>query len=75
MAKKTTTALVELDDASLLSEFAQLKDTLFKLRFRRATGELENHSLIAQTKKEIARVLTELRAREIRAAEQVGEQS
>ena len=42
---------------------------LFKLRFQLATGQLENSARIARTKRDIARALTELRDREIQAAE------
>ena len=48
---------------------AEEKDRLFKLRFQLATGQLENSARIGQTKKDIARLNTELRAREIAAAE------
>ncbi|MGD9793947.1 MAG: 50S ribosomal protein L29 [Acidimicrobiia bacterium] len=61
--------LRELDDASLLERLAEAKDDLFKRRFNLATGQLENTALIPRTKREIARINTELRAREIRAAE------
>ena len=42
---------------------------MFNLRFQLATGQLENHSRLGKVKREIARALTELRAREIAAAE------
>jgi len=61
--------LLELDDTSLVERLAEAKDDLFKMRFNLATGQLENTALIARTKREIARINTELRAREIRAAE------
>ena len=48
---------------------AQEKDRLFKLRFQLATGQLENHARVTTTKRDIARLMTELRAREIAAAE------
>ena len=44
----------------------------FNLRFQLATGQLENHSRLSEVKREVARVLTEIRAREIAAAEAVG---
>jgi large subunit ribosomal protein L29 len=61
--------LLELDDTSLVERLAEAKDDLFKMRFNLATGQLENTALITRTKREIARINTELRAREIRAAE------
>jgi large subunit ribosomal protein L29 len=53
----------------LISKLAEEKDRLFKLRFQIATGQLDNSARIKQTKKDVARILTELRAREISAAE------
>jgi large subunit ribosomal protein L29 len=53
----------------LITRLAEEKDRLFKLRFQIATGQLDNSARIKQTKQDIARILTELRAREIAAAE------
>ena len=62
-------ALAELGDTDLLEKLSDAKEELFNLRFQFATGQLENSARLKQVKKEIARVLTELRAREITAAE------
>ncbi len=51
----------------LTSKLADLKDELFKLRFNHATGQLENPNVITTTKKDIARIKTEIRARELKA--------
>jgi large subunit ribosomal protein L29 len=59
----------DLGDIEWLDRIAEEKDRLFKLRFQLATGQLDNSARIAQTKRDIARMLTELRAREIAAAE------
>jgi large subunit ribosomal protein L29 len=59
----------ELDDTELLEKLAQTKDNLFKLRFQRVTGQMDNHAAITSTKRDVARLLTEMRAREIAAAE------
>ena len=59
----------DLGDSQLVDRLAEEKDRLFKLRFQLATGQLENSARIKQTKKDIARIMTELRAREIEAAE------
>ena len=61
--------LTEVGDDELVSRLADEKERLFKLRFQLATGQLENSAVIKATKKDIARLLTELRAREIAAAE------
>ena len=66
MAKKT---LRDLADTDLLERFNETKEELFNLRFQLATGQLENHARVSQVKREVARVLTELREREISAAE------
>ena len=59
----------DLGDTDLLERFNDSKEELFNLRFQLATGQLENHSRLGQVKREVARVLTELREREISAAE------
>ena len=58
-----------LDDAALVQELAEVKDALFKLRFQNATGQLDDVSAIKKQRKQVARINTELRAREIAAAE------
>ena len=65
-------ALADLGDTDLLEQLADHKEELFNLRFQFATGQLENSARLKTVKKEIARVLTELRAREITAAEALG---
>lgn len=67
MAKKTT--LVELDDTDLFERLADYKEELFNLRFQFATNQLDNSTRLKAVKIDIARVLTELRAREIADAE------
>lgn len=62
-------ALVDLGDADLAEKLSDARLELFNLRFQRATNELDDTSRISAVKKEIARVLTEMRAREIAAAE------
>ena len=59
----------DLGPDQLVDRLAEEKDRLFKLRFQLATGQLENSARIARTKRDIARALTELRDREIQAAE------
>ncbi len=65
----TADELREQDDNSLLERLAESKQDLFRYRFNLATGQLDNTALLPRTKREIARINTELRAREIRAAE------
>ena len=67
MAKDTQ--YLNLDDAALVQELAEVKDALFKLRFQNATGQLDDVSAIKKQRKQVARINTELRAREIAAHE------
>ena len=67
MARKKS--LRDLGDTDLLERFSESKEELFNLRFQLATGQLEHHARVGQVKREVARVLTELREREISAAE------
>jgi large subunit ribosomal protein L29 len=67
MAKKQT--LTSLGDTDLLERLSDAKEELFNLRFQLVTGQLENHTRVREVKKEVARLLTEMRVREIDAAE------
>jgi large subunit ribosomal protein L29 len=58
-------ALADLGDTDLIEQLADQKEALFNLRFQFATGQLDNSAEMKAVKKDIARVLTELRAREI----------
>ncbi len=62
-------ALADLGDTDLIEKLADHKEALFNLRFQFATGQLEDSAAMVAVKKDIARVLTELRAREIADAE------
>lgn len=59
----------DLDDQALLDRLEEAREELFNLRFQNATGQLTNTARIAEIKRDIARCLTETRAREIAAAE------
>ena len=72
MAKQSVS---DLDDGSLIDRLRETKDELFKLRFQLATGQLSNYARIGQVRKDIARLETELRAREITAAEALQEET
>ena len=73
MAKTTTTAS-DLDTSSIVERLGEEKDRLFKLRLQLATGQLENTAGMRTARKEIARYETELRAREIEAAEALAQE-
>lgn len=51
----------------LNTKLAGLKEELFNLRFRHATGQLENPNVLKTVKKDIARVKTVIRERELKA--------
>ncbi|HSJ46982.1 MAG TPA: 50S ribosomal protein L29 [Euzebyales bacterium] len=60
--------LRELNDVELTEQHDELKEELFNLRFQLATGQLDNPTLLQQARRDIARVLTVQREREIAAA-------
>ena len=59
----------EKSDGDLLEALNDSKEELFNLRFQLVTGQLDKYSRIKEVKKDVARAMTELRAREIAAAE------
>ncbi len=69
MADENRHAYRDLSDNDLVQELADSKDALFKKRFENATGQLDNVSVLKKLRKDVARIHTELRAREIAAAE------
>jgi large subunit ribosomal protein L29 len=56
-------ALREQSDSELESHLGQLRDELFRLRFQRATKQLDKEDRIRQVRKDIARILTILHER------------
>ena len=57
--------LRNLDDTELTSKLREAKEELFNLRFQGATGQLENHGRLRAVRKDIARIYTILREREL----------
>ncbi|NMA93038.1 MAG: 50S ribosomal protein L29 [Clostridiales bacterium] len=57
-----------MSQAELASEELKLKKELFNLRFRHVTGQLENPLQMREIKRDIARVKTVLREKELSAA-------
>ena len=53
------------DNERLVEELRKAKEELFNLRFQSATGQLENHGRLRAVKKDIARIYTVLREREL----------
>ncbi len=58
-------ALRELSDEKLVDELGKAKAELFNLRFQSATGQLENHGRLKAVRKDIARIYTIMREREL----------
>lgn len=57
--------LVNLSDEELEKKHRELEEELFNLRFQLAVGQVENPMRIRQVRKDIARVLTILRQRQL----------
>ncbi len=53
------------EDTRLLDELKKAKEELFNLRFQSATGQLESHGRIRAVKRDIARIYTIIREREL----------
>ena len=58
-------SIKEMSTADLQEKLEQTREQLVKLRLNQAVTPLENPNLIRATRKDIARILTELRRREI----------
>ena len=54
-----------LDDTKLADELKKAKEELFNLRFQSATGQLESHGRLRAVKRDIARIYTVIREREL----------
>ncbi len=63
----TTVELRELSDDELSDRLAEVKQEVFTLRFQIATGQAENTSLLGVAKRDVARIRTIMRQREIAA--------
>ena len=57
----------DMTNEELANKLVSLKEELFNLRFRHATGQLENPIVLATVRKDIARVKTVIRERELKA--------
>jgi large subunit ribosomal protein L29 len=53
------------DDEKLVDELKKSKEELFNLRFQSATGQLESHGRLRAVKRDIARIYTVIREREL----------
>jgi large subunit ribosomal protein L29 len=69
VASKKTAELVDLDVPGLIDALSTAKKEHFNLRFQHVTGQLDNTSRLGEVRRQIARLNTLLRQREIAAAE------
>ncbi|MCX5918286.1 MAG: 50S ribosomal protein L29 [Deltaproteobacteria bacterium] len=60
--------LKEMSEAELRQKEKEVTEELFNLKFQHATGQLENTQRLPQVRKDLARVKTVLREKEITAA-------
>jgi large subunit ribosomal protein L29 len=65
--------LRDLGDAELVQKLQEAKEELFNLRFQLVTGQLDNYRRLGEVRRDIARVLTVQREREVAAAEEAEE--
>ena len=73
MAKGTKTSeLREMQESELKERLGETKEELFNLRFQNATGQLDNYKRLGVLRKEVARIKTILRQKEL---EQIDEAS
>ena len=65
MANSLNAQLRVSTEEELHAKLAEAKDELFNLRFQGATGQLESHGRLRAVRKEIARIYTVMREREL----------
>lgn len=67
----TVDKLATMDEAELSEQLRSAKEELFNLRFQSATGQLENSARLKAVKRDIARIYTVVRERELGIREAV----
>ena len=65
MPSKKTAEIRDLPIDELQTKLAETKEELFNLRFQNATGQLDNYKRLGDLRKDIARIKTILREREL----------
>jgi large subunit ribosomal protein L29 len=66
--------LRDLPVSELEQKLVETKEELFNLRFQNATGQLDNYKRLGQLRKDVARIRTLLRERELEEAARTEEQ-
>jgi large subunit ribosomal protein L29 len=75
MAAVTTAAeLRSVSAESLAEKLAEAKEELFNLRFQNATGQLDNTARLRAVRKDIARIYTVMRERELGIVESLSDE-
>jgi large subunit ribosomal protein L29 len=57
--------LQQLDDDEVATRLREAKEEMFNLRFQHVTGQLDNPARLGQVRRDIARIKTEIRARQL----------
>ena len=65
MAVTTAGELRNIDTEDLVTKLREAKEELFNLRFQAATGQLESHGRLTAVRRDIARIYTVMREREL----------
>jgi large subunit ribosomal protein L29 len=65
MAETTAAEIRDLNDDELVSRLRESKEELFNLRFQVATGQLDNNRRLHHVRRDIARIYTVMREREL----------
>jgi large subunit ribosomal protein L29 len=65
MAETTAAEIRDLADEELVSRLGEAKEELFNLRFQVATGQLDNNRRLHHVRRDIARIYTVMREREL----------
>jgi large subunit ribosomal protein L29 len=65
MAETTAAEIRDLADEELVSRLGESKEELFNLRFQVATGQLDNNRRLHDVRRDIARIYTVMREREL----------
>jgi large subunit ribosomal protein L29 len=73
MTPKRTRELRDVGDDELADQLVEARTELFNLRFQHVTGQLPNYSRLGDLRRDVARMHTLLREREIAAAESPAE--
>jgi large subunit ribosomal protein L29 len=62
--------LADLNIGEIEEKLVEAKEELFNLKFQHATGQLDNYKAIREARKDVARLKTVLRQRELQATEE-----